>query len=109
MTHSIGFSANIWELIGGLITGNNTDNPLFTGEAATSVYESISSQTNTSGVPLEADFGAGTAFSHWDEDTFKNELMTGFINEDNIYSDMTVAALEDMGYDTVWPDVPIVA
>lgn len=103
MTHSIGFSAGIWELIGGLITGNNTPTPLFTGAGATSVYESsFGGPTNTNGVPLEADFGAGTAFSHWDEDTFTNELMTGFINGSNIYSDMTVAALEDMGYDTTW-------
>lgn len=111
MTHSIGFSAGIWELIGGLITGNDPADPadpLFTGAGATSVYESTFGLTGTGGVPLEEGFGAGTDFSHWDEELFTNELMTGFINGNNIYSDMTVAALEDMGYDTVWTDALIV-
>ena len=102
MTHSIGFSSGIWELIGGLITGNNTSNPLFTGASAISVYKSILlDPTGIIGVPLEVGEGAGTDFSHWDEETFYDELMTGFINSSNVYSDMTVAALEDMGYDTV--------
>jgi leishmanolysin len=102
MTHSIGFSAGIWELIGGLITGNDTSDPLFTGAGATSVYKStLLDPTGINGVPLEAGEGTGTDFSHWDEETFDDELMTGFINSSNVYSDMTVAALEDMGYDTV--------
>jgi len=102
MTHSIGFSAGIWERIGDLISGNNTDNPLFTGANATSVYESTYGLNNTSGVPLEYGEGPGTDYSHWDEDIFDNELMTGYIDGINDYSDMTIAALEDMGYDTVW-------
>ena len=32
-------------------------------------------------MPIEGlPFGPGPANSHWDEDTFFNELMTGFLN-----------------------------
>lgn len=36
-----------------------------------------------------------------DELIFVNELMTGYINGANYLSTMSIAALEDMGYDTV--------
>lgn len=62
-------------------------------------------------MPVEQDGGPGTRDSHWDEETFGNEIMTGYINNsDNYLSDMTVASLEDLGYDTVWsPDDPLIA
>jgi len=101
MIHSIGFSANIWEFLG-LITGKGGENPLFVGENATLAYEALFNAVNAAGVALEQDGGAGTRDSHWDEETFINELMTGYINNENYISDMTIAALEDMGYDTVF-------
>ena len=33
--------------------------------------------------PVEQDGGSGTAGSHWDEETFGNELMTGYVNTDD--------------------------
>ena len=52
-----------------------------------------------SGIPVEQDGGSGTAGSHWDEETFGNELMTGYINDgDNPFSAMSAAAFRDMGY-----------
>ena len=57
-----------------------------------------------SGVPVELDGGSGTAGSHWDEETFGNELMTGYINAgENYISGMSAAAFKDMGY-VVTPD-----
>lgn len=56
------------------------------------------------GVPVEMDGGTGTAGVHWDDATFKNEIMTGSLNWSNIISDMTIAALQDMGYDTIYSD-----
>ena len=53
-------------------------------------------------MPVEQDGRAGTRDSHWDEETFTNEIMTGYINSNNVFSDLTVASLEDLGYDTVF-------
>lgn len=102
MMHSVGFGT-VWTYLD-LLSGGGTDNPTFTGENATTVYEAASGVTNSDGVPVEQDGGQGTRDSHWDEETFGNEIMTGYINNsDNYLSDMTVASLEDLGYDTVWP------
>ena len=52
-----------------------------------------------SGIPVEQDGGAGTAGSHWDEELFNNELMTGYINEgENYFTAMSAASFADMGY-----------
>ena len=52
-----------------------------------------------SGIPVEQDGGAGTAGSHWDEETFNNELMTGYINDgNNPFSAMSAASFGDLGY-----------
>jgi hypothetical protein len=58
---------------------------------------------DSGGVPVEQDGGPGTRDSHWDEEIFGNEIMTGYINNsDNYLSQMTVASLDDLGYDTIW-------
>lgn len=99
MTHSIGFGT-MWDLMG-LLQGTIADDTLvFTGAGATEEYADLFKGTGY--VPVETDGGPGTAGGHWDEATFDNELMTGYIDPMNFYSDMTVAALEDMGYETVW-------
>ena len=89
----------------------NIDGDLrFTGENATteynSDYASVAAADSFSfiGVPIETDGGSGTAGVHWDDATFNNEIMTGYLNYNNLRSDMTVAALEDMGYDTIYAD-----
>ena len=108
MMHSIGFGT-VWSYLG-LLSGGGTADPRFTGEKATAEYEAAAGVTNSGGVPVEQDGGQGTRDSHWDEETFDNEIMTGYINNsDNFLSDMTVASLDDLGYDTVWtpPDLLI--
>jgi hypothetical protein len=52
-------------------------------------------------VPLENTGGSGTAYSHWRESVYENELMTGFVNNgSNPLSLLTVQAMADMGYAT---------
>jgi hypothetical protein len=99
MLHSVGVGS-IWDL-----KGLVNDAGLFTGAQATHQYELLTGHTEA-GVPVEQDGGSGTAGSHWDEETFNDELMTGYINvsvaSPNIVLDplshMTVASLADLGY-----------
>lgn len=57
----------------------------------------------TGNPPVENNGGGGTRCSHWDEDFFDNELMTGFLGGTtsaavNPLSALTIASMEDMGY-----------
>ena len=54
------------------------------------------------GIPIETDGGAGTAFGHWDEAQLGNEIMTGYLNGDAVWTEITLAALDDMGYETIY-------
>jgi hypothetical protein len=90
MAHSLGFGS-IWDRLG-LVT-----NGLFTGSNAVGEYHDMGG--TLSGIPVEQDGGAGTAGSHWDEETFGNELMTGYINDgENYFTDMSAAQFADLGY-----------
>lgn len=100
MMHSIGFGT-VWSYKG-LISGAGTDTPIFTGDGAVMTYEYLFNASGAAGVPVEGDGGQGTRDSHWDEETFDNEIMTGYIDTTNYMSDMTIASLEDLGYDTTW-------
>jgi hypothetical protein len=88
MLHTIGFGT-IWSNLG-LYSGGS-----FNGWRANVAYPSGAL------IPVELDGGAGTAWSHWDEETFGNELMTGYIDGDNYLSYMTIASLGDLGYNVV--------
>ena len=110
MGHVLGFSAGIFNLtIPGvfqrqLLANPNTADPRFLGKHAIAMYTAMGGKGT---VPIEGlPFGPGTANSHWDEDTFFNELMTGFLNGAssnfvNPMSRMTSAAMRDLGYQTV--------
>ena len=93
MAHSLGFGS-IWDRLG-LVTDGQ-----YTGEHAVGEYHDMG---GTGFIPVEQDGGSGTAGSHWDEETFDNELMTGYINEGaNYFTDMSAAAFADMGYIINW-------
>jgi len=95
MAHSLGFGS-IWDRLG------LVDNGLFTGDNAVAEYVALGG--SSAGIPVEQDGGSGTAGSHWDEETFNNELMTGYINEgENPFSAMSAASFADLGY-TITPD-----
>ncbi len=96
MGHVLGIGT-IWEALG-LLTGVGTDDPRFIGAGATAEYNDIFGVEESS-IPVEADGGPGTAFGHWDDELFFNELMTGFLSPgDNPLSRITVASLGDLGY-----------
>lgn len=78
-------------------------------------YEILAENIGTPLLFLENNGGRGTSCSHWDEVSFRqgesSELMTGFF-EDNLFqpiSRVTVAAVEDLGYEVdfcgadIWP------
>ena len=99
MLHTIGFGT-IWDRLG-LVEGDR-----FNGAAATEAFaDEFPGLFDGAGPFVETDGGAGTALGHWDEESFGNELMTGIIDSDGTYvSDMTIASLEDMGYETIYGD-----
>jgi hypothetical protein len=111
MGHVLGFSGGIFNLnIPGVFQRNllanpNTPSPQFLGSLARAKYITLGGEGAT--VPIEGTpCGAGTRNSHWDEATFFNELMTGFLNtaSANFYnplSRMTSAAMHDLGYKAV--------
>ena len=63
MLHSVGFGS-IWGFQD-LLDGAGTENPLFTGAAATFTYERDFDAIDVLGVPVEQDGGPGTRDSHW--------------------------------------------
>jgi hypothetical protein len=89
MGHSLGFGS-IWDRLG-LVDSNNH----FTGDLA---QAASATQFGTSVIAVETDGGSGTAGSHWDETTYDNEIMTGYINDSNYMSHMTAASCGDLGY-----------
>jgi len=89
--HALGFASGV-SVFDKYVRGSG-----FTGPSALREYRSIFG-TNATSVPLETDGGQGTAGSHWDEQTFKTELMTGYVDRQMQLSRITVAAMEDMGY-----------
>lgn len=88
MLHTVGFGTIWYER--GLISGGG-----FNGALANAVYPGAAL------IPLETSGGSGTAYSHWDEETFVGELMTGYIDDHNNLSYMTIASLGDLGYNVV--------
>jgi len=110
MGHVLGFSGGIFNLsIPGVFERNllrnpNTRNPRFLGEFARAKYHALGGPLVN--IPVEGlPCGPGTANSHWDENTFFNELMTGFLNGAssnfvNPLSSMSVGAMKDLGYKT---------
>lgn len=98
MGHVLGIGTNWDEL--GLRQGAGTVNPTFTGANAMREFATLSGGSATRAVPLANVGGPGTRDGHWRESVFGNELMTGFLNDGaNPLSRLTIAALQDMGYE----------
>jgi len=89
MAHSLGIGS-IWDNL------NLVTNGQYTGAYAVAEFHQMG---GTGFIPVEQDGGSGTAGSHWDEETFNNELMTGYINDGvNPFSEMSAASFADLGY-----------
>lgn len=94
MGHSLGIGT-LWQSKG-VLAGAGSSNPTFTGSRAVSEWRTLGGSGN---VPVENTGGAGTRDGHWRDTTFRNELMTGFINTgSNPLSRMSIASLGDLGY-----------
>jgi hypothetical protein len=98
MGHVIGMGT-IWRALG-LLEGAGTANPVFTGENAMREFADLIGADEPTPVPVANRGGPGTRDAHWREEVFANELMTGFLDQgSNPVSRVTIAALQDMGYE----------
>ena len=105
MGHVIGFGT-LWDTRGLLQDPSVADPepPLadthFTGADAIVAFDAAGGTTYTGAkVPVMNVGGAGTVNSHWRDEVFDPEVMTGFLNGGfNPLSAVTVASLADLGY-----------
>jgi hypothetical protein len=96
MGHVLGVGT-IWEEKG-VLQGKGTADPVFVGPRARQEFGALQGQGPTD-VPVENEGGPGTRDSHWREDIFVAELMSGFVQlPPNPLSRVTAASLEDLGY-----------
>jgi hypothetical protein len=98
MGHVIGIGT-VWRYKG-LLEGASTNDPNFVGDGAMAEYARLRGLAGQAlPVPVEGSGGVGTRDSHWRESVFRNELMSGYIEEaGNPLSRVTVASLADLGY-----------
>ncbi len=97
MGHVLGIGT-LWSRLG-LLNGSGTNNPEFNGTNAMTEYAALKGLANPTPVPVANTGGPGTAEGHWRESVFDTELMTGFDDPGrNALSRMTVASLQDLGY-----------
>ncbi len=106
--HEIGHVLGIgtlWDDFGFLMNPSLPDNEgadtHFTGPRAIVAFDDVGGNNFSSGskVPVENSQGeAGTRDSHWRESVFETEAMTGFVDEVNPLSIVTVESLGDLGY-----------
>lgn len=103
MGHVLGIGT-VWTDLG-LLIGANSDTSSFNGTGAKSAWTTLGGASG-SRVPVEncvglsQPCGAGTRDGHWRETTFRNELMTGYLNGGvaNPLSALTLNSLQDLGY-----------
>jgi hypothetical protein len=101
ITHEMGHVLGIGTLWNrkSLLRRAGTSNPTFTGTNAKREYRALRGGGTLRAVPVENTGGQGTRDAHWRESIFRNELMSGFIDQaGNPISRMTVASLQDLGY-----------
>lgn len=94
MGHVLGVGT-LWDYQRSLLQFSVTD-PRFVGRFAIEGYHAVGGASRT--IPVEEGGGQGTAFGHWDEESFDTELMTGFIGRRAPLSVMTVGSMRDLGY-----------
>ena len=79
----------------------NFSGTTYNGPKAIEKYNELTGLSETT-LTVENDGGAGTALSHWEEDIFDNEIMTGYSEggtAEEPMSEVTVAAFDDYGYE----------
>ena len=105
MGHVLGFGT-LWASAGLLEDPADPQNPgaadpHFTGAQAIAAFDAAGGTTYIGAkVPVMDVGGAGTINSHWRDQVFDPEIMTGFLNAGvNPLSAISVRSLEDLGYD----------
>jgi len=97
MGHVLGFGT-LWNFGGRSLLQGTTADPRFVGPNAIAGYHDVGGRGVS--VPVEDGGGPGTRLSHWDEETFDEELMTGFIAlGKSPLSVMTIGSMADLGYE----------
>ena len=97
MGHVIGIGT-VWAKKG-LLKDAGQATVRFVGKNARTEFGKLK-KSKAADVPVENTGGPGTADGHWRESVFRNELMSGFIAApNNPMSRMTVASLQDLGYE----------
>ena len=97
MGHVIGIGT-VWARKG-LLKDPGKNTVRFVGTNARREFGKLK-KSKAADVPVENTGGAGTADGHWRESVFRNELMSGFIAApNNPLSRLTVASLQDLGYE----------
>lgn len=95
MGHVLGFGT-LWNVGRTLLQGSTAD-PRFVGPNAIAGFHEVGGRGSS--IPVEENGGPGTRLSHWDEETFDEELMTGFIALGaSPLSIMTIGSMQDLGY-----------
>lgn len=114
MGHVLGFGT-IWNFnpnsqgggglpVNAFLLGRPGPDPTFNGLGARAAfYGSLAAGTSFFGTPVPVEgtpAGPGTVYSHWRENLFRNELMTGFLSttQPNPLSAVTVQQFRDLGY-----------
>lgn len=98
MLHDLGFGT-LWAALG--LVEIDEDGAFYTGANGNAWYQALHPDlaAQTGGrIPIETDGGAGTAYTHWDEATFGDEVMTGYVDGETHVSAMTIGSLADLGY-----------
>jgi hypothetical protein len=104
MGHVLGFGT-LWNLAGLLVDPADPDTPAiedphFTGAQALTAFNAAGGTTYAGPKVPVMDVGpVGTINSHWRDQVFDPELMTGFLSEGfNPLSAISVRSLQDLGY-----------
>lgn len=79
--------------------GFNAVSGRYTGTQALLEYRALTGNEAVSFVPLEQGAGEGSDNAHWQESLFKAEIMTAFVDDNAPFARLSLAGLEDLGYD----------
>jgi hypothetical protein len=102
--HVLGFGT-LWDDFGYLVNpslpSSKGADTHFNGPRAIAAFDAVGGSSFSAGskVPVENSQGSsGTRDSHWRESVFEMESMTGFVDDVNPLSQVTVESLGDLGY-----------
>ncbi|BDM78811.1 hypothetical protein AM10699_16800 [Acaryochloris marina MBIC10699] len=95
--HILGFGS-LWEKKG-LVQGLGTSNPIYIGKNAMREYAKLVGYDFPIPIPIENSGEKGSLYGHWRESILGSEIMTSYLGKEyNPISNITLAAMEDIGY-----------